>query len=377
MRVREGGRSVRCALALAALAAGLISAPRCTGEDRTPSAIAAPVLKWQRGGCFASWCQTGWYSSPAVVDLDGDGVREIVIVGNVYKCGTDPYTSVYQMPFVFRLDRTRASGAGWDWTVLPAPEAARSPRNTRSSRRSSRIPRWPTSTATERRRFSSLRTTEGFTPTGSTGPSTGAGRTPFPRPESASRASRSWREGLPARSCSGPATALPPARPASASGRGGREPTTAWSSSRGTGRELCGRRTPPPRRSTSSSTSTGTSSKRAVRRLAGRRAADRLRGGPSDPVLADDARAGARVARPDDGRRRRQHHRRRLFRERRDARHEKVLPGPLNSRRRGARRVGRCGEAAVRIPAQGLAGWCRPRPEVAASTTMGGCCRRS
>lgn len=209
MRVREGGRSVRCALALAALAAGLISAPRCTGEDRTPSAIAAPVLKWQRGGCFASWCQTGWYSSPAVVDLDGDGVREIVIVGNVYKCGTDPYTSVYQMPFVFRLDRTRASGAGWDWTVLPAPEAARSPRNTRSSRRSSRIPRWPTSTATERRRFSSLRTTEGFTPTGSTGPSTGAGRTPFPRPESASRASRSWREGLPARSCSGPATALP------------------------------------------------------------------------------------------------------------------------------------------------------------------------
>ena len=32
-----------------------------------------PVLKWQRGGCFASWCQTGWYSSPAVADLDGDG----------------------------------------------------------------------------------------------------------------------------------------------------------------------------------------------------------------------------------------------------------------------------------------------------------------
>ena len=26
----------------------------------------APTLKWQRGGCFNSWCETGWYSSPAV-----------------------------------------------------------------------------------------------------------------------------------------------------------------------------------------------------------------------------------------------------------------------------------------------------------------------
>ena len=22
-------------------------------------AVSAPVLKWQHGGCFASWCQTG------------------------------------------------------------------------------------------------------------------------------------------------------------------------------------------------------------------------------------------------------------------------------------------------------------------------------
>jgi hypothetical protein len=66
-------------------------------------------------------------SAPVVGDLDGDGVREIVIVGNVYNCATNPYTSLYQMPFVFRLDRTRASGAGWDWTVLPVPGAGSGP----------------------------------------------------------------------------------------------------------------------------------------------------------------------------------------------------------------------------------------------------------
>lgn len=38
----------------------------------------APVLKWQHGGCFSSWCETGWYSSPAAADLDGDGSIEVI-----------------------------------------------------------------------------------------------------------------------------------------------------------------------------------------------------------------------------------------------------------------------------------------------------------
>ena len=40
--------------------------------------LRAPVLKWQYGGCYASWCETGWYSSPAVADLDHDGQAEVI-----------------------------------------------------------------------------------------------------------------------------------------------------------------------------------------------------------------------------------------------------------------------------------------------------------
>ena len=40
--------------------------------------IQTPVLKWSHGGCYNSWCETGWYASPAVVDLDGNGSVEVL-----------------------------------------------------------------------------------------------------------------------------------------------------------------------------------------------------------------------------------------------------------------------------------------------------------
>ena len=43
-----------------------------------PTAVLAPVLKWQYGGCYNSWCETGWYSSPTVADLDNDGSVEVI-----------------------------------------------------------------------------------------------------------------------------------------------------------------------------------------------------------------------------------------------------------------------------------------------------------
>jgi hypothetical protein len=58
-------------------------------------------------------------SAPAIADVNGDGVREIIVIGNVYNCGANPYASLYQMPFILKLDRTRWSGSGFDWTAIP------------------------------------------------------------------------------------------------------------------------------------------------------------------------------------------------------------------------------------------------------------------
>ncbi|MFN7976202.1 MAG: FG-GAP-like repeat-containing protein [Acidobacteriota bacterium] len=46
-------------------------------SSTTRAAVQPPVLKWQKGGC-TSWCQTGWYASPAVADLDGNGTKEVI-----------------------------------------------------------------------------------------------------------------------------------------------------------------------------------------------------------------------------------------------------------------------------------------------------------
>lgn len=44
----------------------------------TSGGFGAPRIQWSYGGCYGSWCETGWYSSPAVADLDGNGTREVI-----------------------------------------------------------------------------------------------------------------------------------------------------------------------------------------------------------------------------------------------------------------------------------------------------------
>jgi hypothetical protein len=42
------------------------------------SGFGAPQLQWKYGGCYSSWCETGWYSSPAVADLFGNGTKQVI-----------------------------------------------------------------------------------------------------------------------------------------------------------------------------------------------------------------------------------------------------------------------------------------------------------
>ncbi len=69
--------NVRITLALALCLTLAFAAPMQPASAAT-TAIAAPVLKWQYGGCFSSWCQTGWYGSPAIVDIDKDGATDVL-----------------------------------------------------------------------------------------------------------------------------------------------------------------------------------------------------------------------------------------------------------------------------------------------------------
>lgn len=62
-------------------------------------------------------------SAPAIADVDGDHVPELVLPGNVYNCSTDPYTDLYYDVWLLRRDRSRWAAGAFDWTVIP-PQAA-------------------------------------------------------------------------------------------------------------------------------------------------------------------------------------------------------------------------------------------------------------
>jgi FG-GAP-like repeat len=67
-------------------------------------------------------------NSPATIaDVNGDGTLETIVVGNVYNCGTSPYTDLYEMPFIFNRDRSRWLGNGFDWTAIPVPDSQAAP----------------------------------------------------------------------------------------------------------------------------------------------------------------------------------------------------------------------------------------------------------
>jgi hypothetical protein len=66
-------------------------------------------------------------SAPSLVDVNGDDVLEVIIVGNQYDCRTDPYTSLFHSPYVLNADRTRWSADSFDWVNLPVPDGSAGP----------------------------------------------------------------------------------------------------------------------------------------------------------------------------------------------------------------------------------------------------------
>jgi len=66
-------------------------------------------------------------SAPVIADVNADGVLEVIVVGNVYNCGTSPYSSLYEMPYIFNADRSRWQADGYDWTEIPEPDSKAGP----------------------------------------------------------------------------------------------------------------------------------------------------------------------------------------------------------------------------------------------------------
>ncbi len=111
---------------------------------------ASPIYGLQTGGAQKVWSRVGVHvdhavdlvgyadcgsehrpnfanSAPLIIDVNQDGVNEAVVVGNVYNCGTSPYTDLYEMPYILNADRTRWQGSGFDWTAIPAPDGSAAP----------------------------------------------------------------------------------------------------------------------------------------------------------------------------------------------------------------------------------------------------------
>jgi hypothetical protein len=111
------------------------------GNQLPVNGVYAPRSVWSQVGVYVDpavdlrgWVNCGVESlpnfedsAPVIADLDGDGIPELIVVGSVFDCST--YTSLYHIPFIFNLDRTRWSGHGFDWTVLPTPSPGSAPRS--------------------------------------------------------------------------------------------------------------------------------------------------------------------------------------------------------------------------------------------------------
>ncbi len=78
------------------------------------------------GPCYDEFTpRANFADGPAnIVDVNGDGVNEVVVIGDVHNCNTSPYTDLYNTPYILNLDRTRFNASGYDWTTPPIDTGA-------------------------------------------------------------------------------------------------------------------------------------------------------------------------------------------------------------------------------------------------------------
>lgn len=80
------------------------------------AAVQEPVPKWINAGCFNSWCETGWYSSPAIADLDGDGRPEVIASAySIVVLDGESGNIVWRAPSGHDRSQPNASNVGRTW----------------------------------------------------------------------------------------------------------------------------------------------------------------------------------------------------------------------------------------------------------------------
>jgi hypothetical protein len=64
------------------------------------------------------------HGASVIADVNGDGAKEVVVVGNMYDCYAGHPPGKYNALFIFNSDRSRFNDDGYDWGTIPVDTGA-------------------------------------------------------------------------------------------------------------------------------------------------------------------------------------------------------------------------------------------------------------